>query len=231
MKYILLIIICLFVACTSKTQQKTIKTKGELIDSIIVIRKINEQVKNVLVVEKVNDTDSLYSELKKEKKNEIKDYYIDRIIIDQPVSLYLTNKKIDSIVLAFCNGDIYPSDNEITFNLLETLTRKCDTLAPLYYDCFKYLCSHSDGSLGEIMGMFAKDFILNNPSFSIDNFSGSCMDQLALEFAINEAWKHDIKEFSDSLKINTVGLIDTTQIDNFIAEIRKATIEMEKDIR
>lgn len=231
MRFIPIILICLLVSCKSNNKQEKVANHKKTIDSVIVVPKLEAVIQEVAVEQPLNNADSIYALKKMHKLTEIKAYFKDRIIYDQPISLYLNNEMIDSIVVDFCDGKIYPSDDEITFNLLETLTKKCGELTPLYYKCFEYLCSRSDGALGEIMGVYVKKFILNNPSFSIDKCGGECIDHLAFEFAINEEWKYDIKEFSDSLKVISGGVIDSLRMKEFIEEIRKATLEAEKDLR
>lgn len=231
MKFIPVILICLLVSCKSNNQQEKVSNHKKEIESVIVVPKPETEIKEVVVEQALSNADSIYALKKMRKQTEIKAYFKDLIIYDQPISLYLNNEMIDSIVIDFCEGKIYPSDDEKTFNLLETLTKKSRELTPLYYRCFEYLCSQSDGALGEIMGMYVKEFILNNPSFSIDKCGGHCIDHLAFEFAINGAWKYDIKEFSDSLKVISGAEIDSLRVNEFIDEIKKVTIKVEKDLR
>ncbi|PXX97941.1 hypothetical protein DF185_16515 [Marinifilum breve] len=231
MKFIPIILFCLLVSCKSNNQQEKVPNHKKDLESVIVVPKPETEIQEVVVEQPLNNADSIYALKKEQKMAKIKARFNDCTIYEQPISLYLNNKKVDSIVVDFCEGRIYPSDDEITFNLLESLTKKSDELAPLYYTCFEYLCSQSDGALGEIMGMYAKEFILNNPSFSIEKCGGHCIDHLAFEFAINGAWKYDIKEFSDSLRVISGDLVDSLRINEFIEEVRKATLEAEKDLR
>lgn len=83
----------------------------------------------------------------------------------------ISNPKIDTLVINYYEGKIEVTDDEKTFELLETLSRPDSQVLPLYYYLFNKICLKSDGALSEVLGVYCAYMILYNPEYVINHFT------------------------------------------------------------
>lgn len=160
--------------------------------------------------------------------NEIKnDLRVDSIG-KNPIMLYLNDLKLSDMAKKFYNGEIYPTDDSITFNLLDTLTMTNSELSPFYKYIFNYICEISDGALSEVMGSYCLTAIQTNTELYIQSLSSTQLGFICYELSFSDNLNTKLMELEKIWKGNTTSRLHS-RIEEIINEIKIETTEIRKE--
>lgn len=122
----------------------------------------------------------------------------------------LKSKEINIAAIDFYHGKIKIGDNNITINLLDTITslHNSKAISSFYFFLFNKICTTADGALSEMLGSYCQKVMLNSPSYVLDYFSRNdnamkkYAELLGYELYFKEDGTSEIKySFSDFKKI------------------------------
>ena len=151
---------------------------------------------------------------------------------------YLNDPKLDSSVISYCRGNFHISPDKRTLNFLEMISTNKDKYFPLYFAVFNNILHNSDGAIGEIMGPYCYNFVINHPYEVLEHFINDKKDLylytmfLGAEFYFKARNTTDIKfnfvEFkeyldekldSSNIEIRNISHIFYTKIDSMMKEM------------
>jgi len=118
------------------------------------------------------DSNKMNSEKIIQKTQQDSSFYWEALNEDQKAEI-LKSKEINRTAIDFYHGKIKVGDNNITINLLDTITsfHNSKAISSFYFFLFNKICNTADGALSEILGSYCQRVILNSPSYVIDYFS------------------------------------------------------------
>jgi hypothetical protein len=117
----------------------------------------------------------------------------------RPVRYYLDNKECAAIARDFYEGRLRPSDDSLTTALMELAAKGNDSLRPFYRWCLHQVLLISDGALGELTGVPARQYAEKFPDeffHWLDKEAGKGAWQVWTE-AIAYSGFYDFKEYDD----------------------------------
>lgn len=141
-----------------------------------VLMPIYIQISNYLYSTTIHKLDITRDENEKNRMHRIQDKLRVDSIDNKPISYYLNNPNLDSLVRNYYNGELLPSDDEKTFRLLDLLILKNPDLYPFYFHCLTQICEDSDGALSEIMGPYCIQMIHNYPKGAFSYFGSDSLN-------------------------------------------------------
>jgi hypothetical protein len=123
----------------------------------------------------------------------------------KPVSYYLDDNDCNAIAFDFYYGYIRPSDNGTTVELLKLASTDNDKLRPFYRWCLNKTLEVSDGALGELVGVPARQYVEKFPDefFEyMDREKGNWNYKMWTE-AIQYSGFFDYPDYDDNKKIKS----------------------------
>ena len=195
-----ILVLLTILSCSNKNDRKVvaihqnnspdIKTNEEKIDYIDSSNLVNDiMYQKKIIEENPEKVEQLLNDIKIDSIN------------GKPVTYYLTHPKIANNVKSFCNGEILPRDDRITFDLLDTLTIVNSELSPYYRFLFNYIGSTSDGALSEAICSYSLQGLTNNTKLYLDTYIPN-RQFLAMEFYFVQSDDY-LKSIITQLKENT----------------------------
>jgi hypothetical protein len=115
---------------------------------------------------------------KSEKKAEKKEVIIEKSLTKEDIKTIEleTEPKIETLKIrkyaeSILKNEIYPSDNDETFECIKQIFTKDKNDLKFYFKVFRVIVEKSDGALSEAIGLYVMDFIKYNPDFFIEQYS------------------------------------------------------------
>lgn len=107
---------------------------------------------------------------------QVSSFYWEDLNEDQKAEI-LKSEVINISAIDFYYGKIKVEDNNITINLLDTITsfHNSKAISSFYFFLFNKICNTADGALSEILGSYCQRVILNSPSYVINYFKRNNM--------------------------------------------------------
>ncbi|WP_299116459.1 hypothetical protein [uncultured Winogradskyella sp.] len=133
-----------------------------------------------------------------EKKADNKKVTIEKSLTKEETKTVETEPKIDTTKIRtyaelILKNEIYPSDNDETFECIKQMFTKDKNDLEFYFKVFRVIVEKSDGSLSESIGLEIMNFIKFNPDFFIEQYSEFKLEEkqkfiefMAYEFYFNE---------------------------------------------
>jgi hypothetical protein len=162
----------------------------------------------------------------------------------------LHQNNLNPNVLAFYNNQFEATDDDLTFNLIDTLVKGNNQFKPLYFWLFNKVLRQSDAALSEALGLYCYRLVKNDSVYVINYFtrerkSGNPADTSMLSlFASNigeefgfatdgtseitepyaafKNWLKSLKEYKTSPDFKT-------STDQFLKELEASKTDIETD--
>ncbi|MBN1970761.1 MAG: hypothetical protein JW870_15445 [Candidatus Delongbacteria bacterium] len=106
--------------------------------------------------------------------------------LNQTKSDSISSKEYGQLIL---NGDVKPTDNELTYNCLLELIAENQTDLDFYFSVYREISKNADGALSEMLCGITKTFFELNPDFCIEKLKSfeskeknSFLEYIAYEF-------------------------------------------------
>ncbi len=137
----------------------------------------------------------------------------------------LKSEEVNRTAIDFYHGLIKVGDNDITINLLNTITSfpNSKTISSFYFFLFNKICNTADGALSEILGPYCQRVILNSPFYVMDYFSRNdkimrkYAELLGYELYFKEDGTSEIEyKYSDFKKILSGKLVSKEKYNNIL---------------
>lgn len=77
----------------------------------------------------------------------------------------LNSNNTNKLVVKLYNGDLILQDDDMSKQLLDTLTNLTGEKAALYLYLFNHICTSSDGAISEMLGSYCQKALLNSPIY------------------------------------------------------------------
>lgn len=90
---------------------------------------------------------------------------------DQPHQHYLTDLPLNEVVTLILNDSVRPSDNEITFKIMDSIFSKTKATRQFYLPAFNKILDKSDGALAEAACQYVLKFLETYPDEFAKNLS------------------------------------------------------------
>lgn len=137
---------------------------------------------------------------------------------------FLKSKEINRTALDFYLGKFEVGENDITINLLDTITSSYNSkaISSFYFFLFNRICTTADGSISEILGSYCQRVILNSPSYVIcyfrhnDKIMSKYAEFLGYELYFKENGTSEIEYGYIDFKKILSGSIENNEINNKI---------------
>lgn len=147
-KYIfLLVVVFLLIACKSKDSNNTEPQAKKEVDTVFVYDEYNTDWQKSFKLTHNPDIDSVWF---------------------KPVSYYINDEECSGLAYDFYFGNLRPSDNGTTDELLKLATTNNRKLRPFYRWCLNLTIIIQDGALGEHTGMPARKYAEKYPKEFIE---------------------------------------------------------------
>jgi hypothetical protein len=111
-----------------------------------------------------------------EKKATNKKVVIEKLLPKEETKTFKIEPKIDTTTIikyaeSILKNEIYPSDNDETFECIKKIFTKDQNDLEFYFKVFRVIIEKSDGALSETIGLEIMNFIKYNPDFFIEKYS------------------------------------------------------------
>jgi uncharacterized protein YgiM (DUF1202 family) len=148
----------------------------------------------------------------------------------KPIQYYLQHADINPYAVMMFQGQYYPTDDSITFTILDSTLLSQEDTRPFYKHLLNFIVSKADGALAEAMGGFCIeyaqkypcDFITfkNHPTYS--RYYEEWLDFISFEYYFSEDPIADIKKNFTSIQssINK----NCPDVSSRVSEIEKTVI-------
>lgn len=93
---------------------------------------------------------------------------------------YLSDLTLTEVVKLMETDSIRPSDNQVTFAILDSLSSKKKSTRDTCYPAFEIIVDASDGALSEAIGMYIQRYLLKYPSEFFERYK-SCQPKTKCE--------------------------------------------------
>ncbi|MDN3494225.1 hypothetical protein [Winogradskyella bathintestinalis] len=115
-------------------------------------------------------------EKKSEKKTDNKKVSIEKSLTKEETKTVEIEPKIDTAKIRkyaelILKNEIYPSDNDETFECIKQIFTEEENDLEFYFKVFRVIVEKSDGALSEAIGLEIMNFIKYNPDFFIEQYS------------------------------------------------------------
>jgi hypothetical protein len=120
--------------------------------------------------------------------------------LNQTNSNSISSKEYGQLIL---NGDVKPTDNELTYNCLLELIAENKTDLDFYFSVYREISKNADGALSEMLCGITKTFFELNPDFCLEklksfesNEKDSFIENIAYElYASGIDYETDINDY------------------------------------
>ena len=136
-----------------------------------------------------------------------------------------------------CSGKIQPSDDENTFNCLDSISNSEKQTRVFYFSIFKCISKKSDGALSEYIGGVVKDYFENYPLEAMENYlkmedkeKEDFSFHLSFELALSseEAIQKTCKTYFGNIEKNNTSLLNNVKYRFLKENVIKEAIEIYK---
>jgi len=97
------------------------------------------------------------------------------------INKFLDNPELSQNIKDYYEGRFKPSDDDKTYELLKSITKKNDQFFPIFFNTLNEIIQVSDGALAEMITEFCFEMINNYPAETFDYFTKN--KNLSLEYA------------------------------------------------
>ncbi|MFD0991018.1 hypothetical protein ACFQ1R_12995 [Mariniflexile jejuense] len=152
---------------------------------------------------------------KSEKKADKKEVIIEKSFTKEENKIIENKPKVDTTEIrkyaeAILNNEIYPSDNDQTFECIKQMFTKDKNDLEFYFKVFRVIVEKSDGALSEAIGLEIMNFLKFNPDFFIEQYSEFKLDEkqkfigfMAYEFYFTEPEHNaEINQYFSEVNLN-----------------------------
>jgi uncharacterized protein YcfL len=113
---------------------------------------------------------------KSEKKADKEKVIVEKSLTKEEIKTIKTESKIDTTKIrkyaeSILENEIYPSDNDETFECIKQIYTKDKNDLEFYFKVFRIIIEKSDGALSEAIGIEIMNFIKYNPDFFIEQYA------------------------------------------------------------
>ncbi|HCX21552.1 MAG: hypothetical protein CMB80_09910 [Flammeovirgaceae bacterium] len=134
---------------------------------------------------------------------------------------YLADIDPRTIAERFMNDELLPSDNFISFRVLDSLTSTNTSTRKFYLPVFNKIVRHADGALAEVIGSPIIEFLKNYPTEFAHTIKSNELFELYSNFAayelhFSENYKSDLTEIEQAAKDNYRPYTESELIRNFL---------------
>ncbi|RKD87849.1 hypothetical protein [Mangrovibacterium diazotrophicum] len=191
----------------------------------------NDSAETKYKSESTNEESSYQADLPKINADDMpeikRDLQVDSVA-GKPIRFYLENPNLVVSAKRFYNGEIYPTDDSITFDLLDSLTTNNSELSPFYKLLFDYICDISDGALSEVMGQYGLNAMQTNTELYLRPAELKSFGYICYDLSFENDLDSKLKELCALWKVNTP-LDLHRKVDALIKAIQEDVIERQKD--
>lgn len=145
---------------------------------------------------------------------------------------FLTDINLRIIAEAILMDSISPSDNKITFNILDSISNKSLEARNFYYPVAIYIMKKSDGALSEVVGSYFKYYVENYTREFFNRYadcfkSDSCAletlrisDYIKYEIGMQTDVKGVLAEFKNRIYNKSDGF-NKKQVEQFLQDVER----------
>jgi hypothetical protein len=109
-------------------------------------------------------------------------YELDSIVLN----IFLHDPAMPQIVKDYSHGHFVATDDDKTFQLLDTLTKGSNHFFKFYFYLFNKIVTESDGALSELLGGYCFNMIYNHPGEILTFFTNRKHYQKRYAFLLGE---------------------------------------------
>jgi hypothetical protein len=144
---------------------------------------------------------------------------------------YLADIDSRTIAEQFMNDELQPSDNFITFRILDSLTSTNTSTRKFYLQVFNKIIKQADGALAEIMGTPVIEFLKKYPTEFARTIKSNELFELYSNFAayelyFSENYKSELAEIEQTAKDNYRPYTESELIRKFLETTAKKVEEI-----
>jgi len=144
---------------------------------------------------------------------------------------YLADLDLRTIAERITNDELLPSDNFITFRVLDSLTSPNPETREFFLPVFNKILRQADGALAEVMGTPIIEYLKMYPNEFISTTKSDVLFELYSNFAAYELYfsgnyKSDIAELERTALANCQDCTNSEHIKNFLQLTAKKVEEI-----
>jgi hypothetical protein len=168
--------------------------------------------------------------------NSIEYTYWENLTSNEQDSVLLLPLIDKNVLLYYQNNFQLSEDNNLTLELLDSVTKWGSKTKILYFYIFNQICKHSDGYVSEILGNYCLIIILNDPDYVLNYFKKDKKTEMLYAMFLGSEFyfktsamsniKYDYSEFKNILD-KKIGIDNKSIKQEFCNLIEKAMIKME----